>query len=115
MKRHILSKTAPFHTLFTKKKRDQNSAVLSAPWVFFFPSTREVGEEEDFFFLCHRHLSLQKDIDSLSKRRRPTPLAQKHFPRVGGAVEGWQHTAPPRSLSPVFLPIKTGEERAERK
>jgi hypothetical protein len=71
----------------------------------------DAGEEEDFFFLCHRHLSLQKDIDSLSKRCRPTPLAHKHFPRVGGAAA---HCTAPISL-PCFLPIKTGEERVEKK
>jgi hypothetical protein len=102
----------PFHTLFTKKnKRDQNGAVLLALWVFFFPWTHDAGEEDDFFFLCHRHLSLQKDVDSLSKRCRPTPLAHKHFPRVGGAAA---HCTAPVSL-PCFFPIKTGEERVEKK
>jgi len=112
MKRRIFSKMVPFHTLFTKKnKRDQNGAVLLALWVFFFPWTHDAGEEDDFFFLCHRHLSLQKDVDSLSKRCRPTPLAHKHFPRVGGAAA---HCTAPVSL-PCFFPIKTGEERVEKK
>ena len=112
MKRRIFPKTVPFHTLFTKKnKRDRNGAVLLALWVFFFPWTHDAGEEEDFFFLYHHHLSLQKDVDSLSKICRPTPLAHKHFPRVGGAAT---HCTAPVSL-PFFLPIKTGEERAEKK
>jgi hypothetical protein len=84
---------------------------LSAPWVFFFPSTCEVGEEEDFFFLCHCHVSLKKDIDSLSKRRRPTPLAQKHFPRVGGVAT---HCTTPFSL-PCFFAYKNRRREGKKK
>jgi hypothetical protein len=63
MKRRVLPKTASFHTLFIKKT--QNSVVLKALWVSFFPWTRKAREEEeDFFFLYHRHLSLQKDADT---------------------------------------------------
>ena len=41
----------------------RNGAVLKALYVFFFPWTREAGEEEDFSsFLCHRH-QRQKDAD----------------------------------------------------
>ena len=64
-----------------------------------------------FFFLCHRHLSLQKDVDSLSKRRRPTPLAKEKLSTCwrggGGEAAQW----PPSHVSPLFLPIKTGEEK----
>jgi hypothetical protein len=31
------------------KKKGRNGAVLKALWVFFFPWTRETGEEEDLF------------------------------------------------------------------
>jgi len=49
-----------------------------------------------FFFLCLHRLPLLK-------RCR---LAH-NFPCVGGAVAQW----PPSPLSPLFLPIKTGEEK----
>jgi hypothetical protein len=47
MKRRDLSKTESFHPLFIKKKA-RNGTVLMTLWVFFFPWTREEGEEEDF-------------------------------------------------------------------
>ena len=62
MKQRILSKTVPCHALFTKKK-EKNGAVLKALWVFFFPCTREAGEEEDFSsFVTNSHslLDLKK-------------------------------------------------------
>jgi hypothetical protein len=43
---------------FKKKKGSRNGAVLKALWVFFFPWTREAGEEEDFFFPCFSPTSL---------------------------------------------------------
>jgi hypothetical protein len=49
-------------------------------WVFFFPWTRETGEEEDFFFPCHRHLPLQKDADSPLKR----PRHKRGLESIGG-------------------------------
>ena len=109
---HFSQKGVVSYTVHEKKnKRDRNGVVLLALWVFFFPWTHDAGEEEDFFFLYHHHLSLQKDVDSLSKICRPTPLAHKHFPRVGGAAT---HCTAPVSL-PFFLPIKTREKRAEKK
>ena len=46
-----------------KKGKTQNGVVLKALWVFFFPWTREVGEEEDFSsFVTNSHslLDLKK-------------------------------------------------------
>jgi hypothetical protein len=77
MKRHVLPKTAPFHTLFIKKKgKTQNGANLKALWVLFFPWTREAGEEEDFSSSVTT-ISLLKKTPTL-----PTPVARS-FPRVG--------------------------------
>ena len=51
-----------------KKKRKEEEAKMvsfwTAPYVFFFPWTREAGEEEDFFSssVFHRHLSLKKTL-----------------------------------------------------
>jgi hypothetical protein len=57
MKRRVLSKTMLFHTLFIKKREGgRNGAVLKALWVFFFPWTRETGEEEDLFSPVSHHL-----------------------------------------------------------
>jgi hypothetical protein len=72
---------------------------------------REVGEEEDFFFLCSHRFPSQKDADSPLKRHRHNP----HFPRVGRAVEGRQHSGRPSHVPPLFLPIKTGEEKKKRR
>jgi hypothetical protein len=66
MKRHVLFKTTPFHTMFIKKKEARNGAVLTALWVFFFPWMREAGEEEEFsspaFLLSLCPLNLKKTL-----------------------------------------------------
>jgi len=59
MKRRVLGKTTPFHALL-KKRREKagNGAVLNDTHVFFFPWTREAGEEEEDFFFCSTASSL---------------------------------------------------------
>jgi hypothetical protein len=55
------------YTVHKKKREAQNGVVLMALWVFFFPWTREAGEEEDFSSPCFHRLSSfkkhQKDAD----------------------------------------------------
>jgi hypothetical protein len=41
-------------------------------------------------------------------------LPKRNFPRVGGVVEGQQHSGRPSHVSPLFLLIKTGEEKKKR-
>ena len=108
MKRRILVKTTPFHALFKKKKKKtQNGAGT----IVFFPTHAENRGEDDFFFstFClHSFPSFaQKDAETR------TPLAQR-FPRVGRTLEGRQHSGRPSHVSPVFSPIKTGEEEEKR-
>jgi len=52
-----------------------------------------------FFFLCYRHLSLQKDADSFSKRRRPTLLAKK---KLSTCWRGGSTVAAPAMSLPCF-------------
>jgi hypothetical protein len=41
-------------------------------------------------------------------------LPKRNFPRVGGVVEGQQHSGRPSHVSPLFLLIKTREEKKKR-
>jgi hypothetical protein len=98
-------------TVHEKKREGRNGVVLTALWVFFFPWTREAREEKDF----------SSSVTSISPfKKTPTPfqkdvdqphLPKRNFPHVGGVVDGRQHTSCPSHVSPLFLPIKTGEEK----
>jgi len=60
MKQRVLTKIASFHPLFIKKKGSPKRCRFNGTWVFFFPWTCEVGEEEDFSpLLCPLPLSLK--------------------------------------------------------
>ena len=112
MKQRVLSKTTSFHALFTKKKeKGPKWCRFDGTVGLLLPLDARSRGRRRFFFLCHRHLSLQKDVDSLSKRRRPTPLAKEKLSTCwrggGGEAAQW----PPSHVSPLFLPIKTGEEK----
>jgi len=46
------------------------------------------------------------------KKTSTNPTCQKEtFHMCGGVVEGWQHSGRLSHVSPLFLPIKTGEEK----
>jgi hypothetical protein len=49
---HFVQNGALSCTVHEKKRKikrwNRNGAILTALWVFFFPWTREAGEEEDF-------------------------------------------------------------------
>jgi hypothetical protein len=96
MKWRVLGKMTSFHLLFTKKKEARNGAVLTALWVFFFPWTREAGEEDFSSPYFHRLSSSkkhQKDAD------QGHPLAQKAF----HVLDGRQHSGRPSHVSlPCF-------------
>jgi hypothetical protein len=88
------------HCLFFvfKKEEARNGAVLMALWVFFFPWTREAGEEEDFSSSVLTEFPSQKDADSLLKRHRQLTLSTC-WKGGGGAAAQW----PPPSISlPCF-------------
>jgi hypothetical protein len=78
---------------------------LKALWVFFFPWTREVGKEEDFFFPCFSPTSLplitQKDIDqgpSTCTAFHVLELGRRGVPRV---VEGRLNSGRPVHPTPL--------------
>jgi len=76
-----------------------------APYVFFFPWTREAGEEEDFSSsVFHRHFSL--------KMTPTNPTCPKKTFHV---LEGRQHNGRPSHVTPLFLPIKTGGKTNKKK
>ena len=115
MKRRVLPKTALFHTLLKKKKEARNGDVLNGTVGLLLPLDARSRGRRRFFFLCF-------PPPSPSKRRRlpfkKTPTKDPHLPKLftcwrggGGAAAQW----PPRSLPPLFLPIKTGEWRAKKK
>jgi hypothetical protein len=45
----FVQNNAVSYTVHKKREGGRNGAVLKALWVFFFPWTRETGEEEDLF------------------------------------------------------------------
>jgi len=107
MKRRVLGKTTPFHLLSQKKTRRRKLETVPF-WngtIFFFPWTRETGEEGDFFsFLCHRHPTFKK-----TSTYQPLSTC---WTDGGGAAAQW----PPHSrLPPLFLPIKIGEGEEKRR
>jgi len=102
-----------------KKKRKEEEAKMvsfwTAPYVFFFPWTREAGEEEDFFSssVFHRHLSLKKTLTNPTCPKLSTcwRRGRRCVPRaVFGVAAQWP---PPASLSPVF-PINTRESTRKK-
>ena len=99
MKRRVLwllSKTALFTQKEKKRKRPKRYYFERHYGSSSSPGHAKQGKEKIF-------LPLFSTSISLSKKRRLTPLAQKQFPRVGGAVEGGHCHIPP-----LFLPIKIG-------
>jgi hypothetical protein len=108
MKLRILSKTMSFHTLFTKerkgkKRRERTGAILTALWVFFFPWMREAGEEEDFSSSVTVISPFKKMLTPFQKDADQPHLPKRNFPRVGGVVEGRQHSGHPSHVPPLFL------------
>jgi len=108
MTRRVLSKTAPFNSLFIKKT--QNGVVLNGTAYFLLPlevkrnrgrKLRSPVFSPPFFLLL-----VQKDAD------QGPPIYPK-FSTCWGAVEGRQHSGRPVLFLPCFLPIKTREERAK--
>jgi len=77
--------------------------------------TREVGEEKDFSSsVFHRHLSLNKTPTNPTCPKLSTcwRKGRRAVPRV---VEGRLNSGCPVHISPLFLPINTGETRREEK
>jgi len=117
MKRHVLPKTESFHTLFIKKKRKNPKRCCFKGTVgLLLPlDVRSRGRRRFFFFLCHRHLSLQKDADTTPicpklstcwrRGRRCVPRA------IFGAAAQWPPQPHP---SPVFA-YKNGGGGAKKK
>jgi len=107
MKRRVLGKTAPFHLLSQKKtwRRKLETVPFWNGTIFFFPWTRETGEEGDFFsFLCHRHPTFKK-----TSTYQPLSTC---WTDGGGAAAQWP---PHPRLPPLFLPIKIGEGEEKRR
>jgi hypothetical protein len=65
MKRHILSKTTPFHV---KKKKEQNGVVLSDTVLPSSSPGRAVGKKETFVFFF-----FNSSCPSPSPRAQPNP------------------------------------------
>ena len=117
MKRRVLAQTTLFHRLFIKKKVKKPETVpfWTALWVFFSPWTHKVGEEEDFSSsVFHHHLSLKKTPTNPTCPKLSTCWRKGRIavPRV---VEGRLHSGRPVHISPLFLPINTGETRRDEK
>jgi len=109
-----LPKTESFHTLFIKKKRKNPKRCCFKGTVgLLLPlDVRSRGRRRFFFFLCHRHLSLQKDADTTPtcpklstcwrRGRRCVPRA------IFGAAAQWPPQPHP---SPVFAYKNGGGEK----
>jgi len=118
MKRHVLPKTESFHTLFIKKKRKNPKRCCFKGTVgLLLPlDVRSRGRRRFFFFLCHRHLSLQKDADTTPicpklstcwrRGRRCVPRA------IFGAAAQWPPQPHP---SPVFAYKNGGGGRKKKR
>jgi len=100
-------KTASFHLLFTKKKRPKRCHFERYYGSSPSPGCAKQGKKKIFSSSVLTDFPSQKDADSSLKRHRHNP----HFPRVGRAVEGRQHSGRPSYVPPLFLPIKTREEK----
>jgi len=109
MKRRVLSKTTPFHALFIKKMRAQNSVVLNGTVVFLLPlDAQKTGEEESFVPLFSPTSFPLKSI-------KKTPTKDPHLPKTFHLLEGRQHSGRLVLFLLYFSPIKTWEGRAQKR
>ena len=127
IKRHVLSKMTPFHTLFIKKKKKEkarNGVVLNDTIAFLLPlDAQKTGEEEGFVLLFSPMFLLSLSLLKLKK----TPTQVLHLPEYWQmASHGWKNRgdkplagAHPPSLVPwpdrgwaFSLPFSAYKDRA---
>jgi len=115
MKRHILSKTAPFHTLFTKKKKGSKQCCFVGTVGLLLPFDAR-GRGRRRFFLPLSPPSLSSKRHRLPLKKTPTnPTCPKTLStcwRGGGGVAA--HCTTPVSL-PCFFAYKNRRREGWKK
>jgi hypothetical protein len=103
----FVQNNAVLYTLHQKKERPKQCHFERHCESSSSPGRVKQGKKKIFSSFVTATDSFQKDADPFQKDAN-------HFPRVGGEVEGRQHSVRPVHMSPLFLPIKTGEQKKKR-